>query len=449
MGLHRPRRGGTAERARSPLWRWPVIGSVVGFVGGLLVTRIRPERTSKASWIWFGDVDSANALLQTVSTAVMTATTLSFSLTVVALQLASQQFSPRLLREFARDPVAKRVVTVLTVTFVFSTTSLYGSRADAAVPVFSIGTSLAFGLASVIAIVAFISHMAKVLRVSTMMLIVHDDTTRAIEKFYPARDDREGTRWDTHDPSTALVVSAHRSGFLQRIDVVALVRTAEEHDVVVHLIIRAGDQIIRGTPVALVWRSGGVAVTDEEGAVTDAVTDAVIIGYERTLDQDVAFGFRQLEDIAVKAMSPAINDPVTAANAVGHMADLLVRLTGCRLGPTMHSDADGVGRALVPDRDFAYYLDLCCGQLRRFGSHEPTILMALLEMLRDVAANCVDEQQRTETRKAAAEVVDTMSNDVPEADAESVREVLTRVHQVLDGDVVAAFVDRAGETRSM
>ena len=421
----------------------------MAFVVALLVNRIRPEPGSPASWLWFGDVDAARGLLQTVSTAVMTATTLSFSLTVLALQLASQQFSPRLLHEFARDPVAKRVITVLTVTFVFSTTSLYGMRGDLPVPALSTAVSLVLGVVSLGAIVAFISHMAKILRVSTMMAIVHDDTTRAIEQFYPERRDRAGTQWDVPDADKALVVHAARSGFVQRVDVDLLVREAEQCDVVVHVVVRAGDQIVRGTPVALAWRAGGERVDDGGERVRDFVSDALILGFERTLDQDVAFGFRQLEDIAVKAMSPAINDPVTAANGVGHMGDLLVNLTGCRLGPTMHDDASGVPRALVPDRDFAYYLDLCCGQLRRFGSHEPTILMALLEMLRDVAVSCADDHQRAEVRRSAGEVADSLSDDVLEADAAGVHDLLRRVHQVLDGEVIAGFVDRAGETRSM
>ena len=101
------------------------------------------------------------------------------------------------------------------------------------------------------------------------------------------------------------------------------------------------------------------------------VCNKVELGYERTVEQDAAFGFRQLEDIAVKALSPGINDPVTAAHAIGYMADFLVQVLGCRLGPTVHEDSDGVDRAIVPDRDIAYYIDLCCGQVRRYGRQEP------------------------------------------------------------------------------
>lgn len=170
---------------------------------------------------------------------------------------------------------------------------------------------------------------------------------------------------------------------------------------------------------------------------------------QRTIDQDSGFGFRQLEDIAVKAMSPSINDPVTAAHAVGHMADLLVRLTGCRLGPTLHRDDDGVGRAIVPDRDLRYYLDLSSAQLRRFAADQPSVLIALLRMLRSVAIACRDDEQRREVLRAARLVAGQMPKGTTDEDRCTVEDMLARVERALDGDVVDAFADRAGETRSI
>ncbi len=103
---------------------------------------------------------------------------------------------------------------------------------------------------------------------------------------------------------------------------------------------------------------------------------------------------------------------MSAVHAIGHLGDLLVRIVNSRLGPTLHEDQDGVGRAVVPDRDFAYYLDLSCGQVRRYGSGEPTVLVALLKMLRDVAASARDNQQREqidrETRLVVASVAPSL-----------------------------------------
>ena len=164
---------------------------------------------------------------------------------------------------------------------------------------------------------------------------------------------------------------------------------------------------------------------------------------------DSGFGFRQLEDIAVKAMSPSINDPVTAAHAVGHMADPLVRLTGCRLGPTLHRDDDGIGRAIVPDRDLRYYLDLSSAQLRRFAADEPSVLIALLRMLRAVAIACRDADQSRDVLRSARLVAAQVPSGTTEADRCTVADMLARVERALNSDVVDAFSDRAGETRSI
>lgn len=395
-----------------------------------------------------GDIDSARALLQVAATTVMTATTLTFSLTVVALQLASQQFSPRLLREFMRDPVTKRVLTILAASFAYSTSLLMSLDGSGPVPGAAVVVALVLALVSFGAILAFITHIVRVIRVDTMMLMVHADTSAAIATFYPPRDDKSLTPDDLHlDERTARKLLAARSGFLQKVDTDRLVEVANEHSVLVRLEVRPGDHLVDGTPIASSWNDPGGPDTDV-GALADAVDSALTIAYERSMDQDAAFGFRQLEDIAVKAMSPSINDPVTAAHAAGHMANLFVRLLGRRLGATVHCDDTGTARAIVPDRDLRYYLDLACGQLRRFGAEEPTVLIALLRMLRDAATAARDDDQREEIRRAAR-LVATENDALLDRDAESVADLLERVELALAGDFTEAFADRSGETRSL
>ena len=439
-----------AERSASPLWLWPALAATIGLIAAVLLLRVRPDDGGALTWLWYGDPDSARSVLQVMATSVMTATTLTFSLTVVALQLASQQFSPRLLREFGRDPVTKRVLSVLATTFVFTSTALYGIRSDEAVPDIAVLAGFLLGVASLGAILAFITHIVKVVRVDTMMLMVHDETDAAIRAYYPPYDDDRGAvRRGLLPEHEGTVVLATRSGFLRMTDVDGLVELAQDHDVFIRIDVRAGDHVVAGSPVATAWAAGGAPLAEADEALVDGTRRNLTLGYERTMHQDAGFGFRQLEDIAVKAMSPGINDPVTAAHAVGHMADLLVRLTSRRLGPTLHADGAGVGRVIVPDRDLRYYLDLACGQLRRFASGEPSVLVALLRMLRDVAASCRDDDQRAEVRRAAALVRGELAEAVGASDAAFVREVHERVELALAGDRAGAYADRAGETRSI
>jgi len=440
-------RNGSAERSRSPLWVWPTVAGVVAAGAALVLTLIRPT----GGWLtrlWPGDQDAAATVFQVVTTATVTVATLTFSLTVVALQLASQQFSPRLLREVTRDRVTKAVLATLTGAFVFSIVAIRQLNSSSPVPVVSALVALLLGIAAFAAGLSFISHMTRVLRVDTLMQMVHAETVTAIAAFYPRHDEPIDDPAQLElDPAAGHLVPAGESGYVRSVDVPALLRAAREHEAVLRIETRPGDHVVRNTPMATVWVRTQLSTPPD--ALLDAVRAAVDVGYERTLDQDAGFGFRQLADIAVKAVSPSINDPVTAAAALGHMGDLLTRVVGSHLGPTLHRDEDGVGRAVVPDRDLRYYLELCCGQLRRYGGSEPTVLASILQMLRDVAVSCRDDRQRAEIARAADAAAAQLPGQAAAADAETVHDMRRRVDLALAGDLVGAYADRAGETRSI
>ncbi|HEX5569118.1 MAG TPA: DUF2254 family protein, partial [Streptomyces sp.] len=173
-----------AERSRAPLWLWPAASGAAALAAALLLGRLRPEPGSVPARLWPGGTDAAVAMLQVVTTASVTAATLTFSLTLVALQLASQQFSPRLLRRFAHDRVIKSVLAVLTATFAFALTTLAlldGRRPLPAVALFLVAVS---GVVSLAAVLAFLTHIVREVRVDNMLLAIHDETEDAIRLIY-------------------------------------------------------------------------------------------------------------------------------------------------------------------------------------------------------------------------------------------------------------------------
>ncbi|WP_158853436.1 DUF2254 domain-containing protein [Saccharothrix deserti] len=438
----------SAERSGTPLWLWPAVGGVTGLACALLSVPVRLDRPHPLAWLqWPGGPDSATAFLQSLATSVITVTGLTFTLIIVALQLASQQFSPRLLREFMRDRLIKLVLAVLVSAFVFAITALRYVGREESVPDLTMLIASGASLAVLIAILVFITHIARVLRVDTMMRAVHDETDRAIGAFYPEYGDpRPRPSEDLRVDGPGEQVRADTSGFVRFVDVDALLRTARTSDTLIELEVRPGDHVVRGTPLASVWsrRNGAVDLPTVEAGVRKGV----VLKYERTVEQDAAFGFRQLTDIAVKALSPGINDPVTAIHAIGHMSDLLVKIAGRRLGGTLHEDDRRVGRVVVPDRDLTYYLDLACGQIRRYGRREPTVLNALLRMLRDVAAAARDDDQRAAIGAQVDLVTGEMPSSLSRYDVDAVEDMARRVRQTLAGDVRSAYRDRSGETRS-
>ncbi|WP_309124962.1 DUF2254 domain-containing protein [Kocuria sp.] len=443
-------RGGRSEARRASLWFWPAVAAAGSLVVTMLLMTVRPAPgTAWAAVVWPGGSEAASTVLQVVATSIMTATTLTFSLTVVALQLASQQFSPRLLREFARDPKTQVVLAVLVSTFVVSLTGLRGMGAEAPLPVLVPALVLVMGLASAAALVMFLGHIVRSLRVDSMMVAVHQETVATVAQAYPDyHDHAKDPTLGLPGPAGGTLLPSTRSGFVQAVRPGILVEAAAEHGLVLLLGVRPGDHVTAGAPIGSAWRDDGTPASTAD-VLQAAVEKAVEMGFERTLEHDVALGLRQLTDIAVKAISPGINDPITAAHAIGYCSDLLARLQGRNLGPQQHLDAAGAPRLVTPDRNHRYYLDLVCAPIRRFGAGEPLVLTALLRMLRACAATARDEDQRAEIARQSGLILQTMDPGLIDPDAEEIRDFAHRVHQALAGDLDAAFRDRAGETRSV
>jgi uncharacterized membrane protein len=439
----------TSDSVRSTVWFWPLVGVAGAFVATLALLIVRPTPGSAfARQVWPTDRATAASVLQTVATSSMTAATLTFSLTVVALQLASQQFSPRLLREFARDRMIQFAMGLFVSAFVVSVTTLRGLDPHRQRPVLALLLSLSLGLAAAVVLIVFIGHLVRSLRVDTMMAGVHANTRSSVLASYPpSEEDSESPGEDLPGPGGGTLVPARRSGFVRTVEPAPLVELARRSGVLIVLGLRPGDSVVRGAPVASAWSDDGSDI--DVDALADGLGEAVDMGPERTEEQDVGFGFRQLVDIAVKAISPGVNDPTTAAEAVGYCADLLVLLQGRRLGAQLKRDEDGTPRVVLPDRDHRYYLDLSCAQIRRFGQGQPVVLNALLRLLRDCATSAQTDGQRDELERQLDLVLQQTSDDLLPDDLAAVHDLAHRVRLALAGDVDTAYRDRAGETRSI
>jgi uncharacterized membrane protein len=272
------------------LWVLPTISVLVFLTAGALLSRVAISDDSPLAFQ--GTADDARNVLIVVSTTMITVTGLVFALTIVALQIASGQYSPRLLRNFMRDRGTQVVLSVFVGAFAYSTAGLYtvGTRRagqQAFVPRLAVSGSLA--LASVGVLIYFIHHLA-----------------RSIQ----------------------------------------------------------------------------------------AVADAVHVGFERTMVQDVLFGLRRLVDIANKALSPAVNDPYTAIQAVHHLSVLLCVLGRRRLGDWLCRDRQGILRVAFPLPVFDEYLRRSTAQIRRFGAAEPPLTRSLIQLLRDVGTSTGSEERR-------------------------------------------------------
>lgn len=310
------------DALQTQLWPVPTIGVVLAVALGVLVPyldTIVDDRIPAilSAYLFGGGADGARTVLSAVASSLITVTALTFSLTVVTLQLASGQFSPRLLRTFSRDPIVHRTLALFLATFAYSLVVLRtvggGTGSGSSfVPKMSITFAVVLTLISVFALILFLAHLATQIRVETMLDDVHTDASATVRRVLTER--RAEPADSVVRPQTqARPIETAKSGFLVSVDEQQLLQAALEAGAVVQLEAFPGQSLVRGTPIGRSWPVGKDAATEQQHQrLAERVASAAIAGPERTATQDIAYGLRQMTDVAIKALSPGINDPTTA-----------------------------------------------------------------------------------------------------------------------------------------
>jgi uncharacterized membrane protein len=252
---------------------------------------------------------------------------LTFSLTIVVLQLASSQYSPRILRGFLADRITQLTAGAFIGVFAYSLVVLRSVRSEpnAFVPSLGVSVAIVLALAALAVLFAFMDHVAKLIQVSNLAARLGAETCAELARTstgHDPSDDAEAERrvrsWRARGP--ALPVHVSRAGYLRSIDVGTITGRLADTQARIALLARPGDLAVPDEPVAEVWWEPGTGAD----AVTAAVLRAVHVADERDLRDDPGFGVRQLADIAIRALSPGINDPTTAVTCVGYMRAALV-----------------------------------------------------------------------------------------------------------------------------
>jgi uncharacterized membrane protein len=371
------------------------------------------------TFVFGGGPSAARTVLSAIATSLISVTTLLFSLTIVTLQLASSQYSPRLLQTFVRDRVVQVCLGILLGTFVFALVVLRSVRSaddsedTSFVPRLSVTVALLLTLVSVAALVTFLSHQTRQLRVETMLRDVHVEAAGTLRRLTEAQsDDGQPDTPLPPVPPHATPVCARHSGFLVQVIEGPLLAAAVEAGAVLRLIPRPGESVLAGVPVAWAWTDGAggePSVQDLE----DALADHLVLGYERADRGDPSYGLRKLVDIAARALSPGINDPTTAVHALSHVSDLL-GTAACRT--TWHrriSDDDGTQRLLVPSWDFPALLAQAVTQPRTYGGTDPDVAGRLFALLAEVAWHADATDQHAAVRRERDLLVRQYADDLP------------------------------------
>lgn len=393
-----------ADETRTRLWPLPVVALVTAVALGIGLPRLDAAigddlPAGLTVYLFGGGAGAARTVLNAIATSLITVTSLTFSLTVLTLQLASSQYSPRLLRTFTRDRFVQRTLALFIGSFVYALTVLRTVRAPedggtAFVPQLSVTVAFLLTLASALGLVLFLAHLAREIRVETVLRNVHDDASGAIDRALPRRGPTpEAAPVCTPPAGRTGALLAPSSGFIVGIQEEVLLDAALEVDAVVVIDRPVGDALVARTPLARAWSASPGPLTESRlGVLQERLGQAVEIRFERTSRHDVAFGLRQLTDVAVKALSPAVNDPTTAVHALNHMSALMCDLAGRDLSAQVLRDDAGRVRVAIERRSFAELLDLAVDQPRIYGAGDPYVLRALLQLLHAVAAVASDTE---------------------------------------------------------
>lgn len=375
------------ERADAALWLLPFAAGGVGVVAfAALAQLFPPPGTLLAALEFAGSSSQARDLLVTITGTVVTVIAIVLGLSVVALTTASAQYSPRLLRNFLRDRTNQGVLSVFLATFAYSAAALYvvGIHPDAAddFPRVAVSGSIVLLFLSLGAVVIFTNHLSHSLQVDEIMRRVERDSLRVVRRIKPAQDAQVALE-APEPPRWSIPIKARSSGYVVTAHPEALLPVAVAHNVSLRLTRRVGEHIVAGRTLADIWAPTAGDPLPDVRVLEHALDDAVGIEFERTQQQDVAMGIRQLVDAACKALSPAVNDPYTAIQAVDHMSVIFAELARHPLGPVVAREGTSV--VVVPSRRFEDYLATMCGLVRRYGASEPTVCLALLRLLHDCA----------------------------------------------------------------
>ncbi|MGQ0666793.1 MAG: DUF2254 domain-containing protein [Nitrospiraceae bacterium] len=409
------------DHIRSALWVLPTLSVLIFLVAGALVSQVSISDDSPFRWLAFqGTPEDARQLLVVVSSTMITVTGLVFALTIIALQIASGQYSPRLLRNFMRDRGTQFVLSIFVGAFAYSTAGLHTVGVQnpdeaAFMPRLAVSGSLGLALASLGVLIYFIHHLSSSIQLDTIMSVVVRETLQVIDDLYPDQLGYPESEERCPDPPAwAVILPSDRSGYIQEVAPAALVEAATRHDLVIRFVRMVGDHVVAGTPIAWAWhRSADHA--PPEPMLRKALDNSVWVGFERTMLQDVPFGIRRLVDIGNKALSPAINDPYTATQAVHHLSEILCTLARRQLGDWLCRDEHGTVRVAMPFPDFADYLQLGTAQIRRFGAKEPTVVRSLIQLLKNVCSSATSEDRR----KASARHLRLVLEDAKRETAQS------------------------------
>jgi uncharacterized membrane protein len=373
----------------------------------------------EAGWLLSMTPDGARQLVSTIAGATITVTSLVFSLTLVTLTLASSQLGPRLIGSFMSDRLIQLALGLFVGVFVFALLVLAAISSQVGqtlVPSLSISLSVLLAIVCFLALIVFIHHVARFIQADNVVARIGRDLIRAIDASAHASFGNElvddvraaGAPAFAED---AVLLTAPDSGYVQAIDYDHAASCAEQNDVVIVIDVRPGQFLIGGQ---IIGRVGPGAKSGDD--IVAGILKAIVLGQERTMAQDLEFAFRAIVEVAVRALSPGVNDPNTAIACINQLGGALAVVLEDEAVPNCRADGDGRPRLIFDRLTVDGLIDTSFDEIRQACAGHASVIIRLLEILTTLTGLARSNPQRKAIARHVAMVTRAAKAKLDEPD---------------------------------
>jgi len=424
---------------QTSLWFLPLL-IVVGCVAlAMTLIEVDLSGSDKLPTEWprlFGaGAAGARGMLSTIAASMMSVVGVTFSMTLVALAMASSQYTSRILRNFMGSRLTQAVLGIFAGIFTYSLIvlrTIRGGDEGAFVPNLAVFFGFVLAVSGVAVLIFFIHHVASSIQASSVIASAAQETIQAIDRLFPKKlghsldETEEGQPPPLVDDRKWQIVSAVESGYIQGVDNVALLRLARERKTVVRMDRGIGEFVVENTPLASLTLE-----TPPDSETMVELRAAFSLSRYRTVKQDAAFGIRQIVDVALKALSPGINDTTTAVTCLDYLAMILSRLAPQQI-PASHRYEDGALRVIAKGPSFQSLLSESFDQIRESAKGDLGIMLRMLGSLETIASLTADPSRRQAINEQVEWIAESANRTIESPhDRARFESRLAQVHEAL------------------
>jgi uncharacterized membrane protein len=412
-----------------------IIALTLGCVGAVL-SWLEESEPALSAWVpavlfpSHSDPQVAQVILGGIAASIMTVVSIVFAILLMTLTLASMQFSPRIIVSFVRDRVTQWTLGIFLGTFCYCLAALPAARSAPRpfAPVATVLGAMLLSLMCVGGLLYFIHHISQAINVNQIVDRIASETVAMIDEMMPFP--RRYPRVDTSEPTDLstweTTIRCQTSGYIRYIDTRRLLATAKLYRVKVHVLRRVGQFVPEGVPLLQVYKGDRLSA---EGILQ--LRNAFDFGPSRTLQQDIEFGVLQIVDIALKAISPAVNDPSTAITCVDQLSRVLIRFASCEAPTSVLCDPPGLVRVSLMWSNLERMLDSAFEQIRLYSQVDLAVSLRMMRALGDTAVTLQDPEDRRKLAERGRRIVEGCAEKLGEQEMQELRARQAGVEKLL------------------